>query len=128
MKVMSIPVLLLVILASSVFLAGQAQNKGKAAAAPIKVSGAEAATHLITGGAKPEYPPEVLMKEIQGKVVLQAVVGKDGSIEKLKTISGSPKLAQALATALHYAKYRPFLVNGAPVEAQFPIEYVFKLD
>jgi protein TonB len=128
MKGISIRILLLFVLASSMFLAGQAQNKGKATVAPLKVSEAEAATHLITGGAKPEYPPEVLMKEIQGKVVLQAVVGKDGSIEKLKTISGNPRLAQALATAVHQAKYRPFLVNGAPVEAEFPIEYVFKLD
>jgi TonB family protein len=125
---MSIPVLLLFVLASGGLLTGQAQNKGKAAVASVKVSEAEAATHLITNAAKPEYPPEAMVKEIQGTVILQVVVGKNGSIEKLKTISGNPMLAQAFANALRQAKYRPFLVYGAPVEAGFPIEYVFKLD
>lgn len=128
MKGMSIAVLLLFLLSSNGPLVGQAQNHGKGTVPPVKIGETEAATHLVKSY-EPEYPREALVQEIQGTVILQAVVGKDGSIEKLKIISGNPMLARAFAGTVQQTwKYRPFLVNGAPVEAEFPIEYVFKLD
>jgi outer membrane biosynthesis protein TonB len=127
MKGISILALLLFLLSSNGLLVGQAQNR-RGSSAPVKISAEEAAAHLLTT-MKPAYPHVALVNAIQGPVVLQAVVGKDGSIEKLKIISGNPILAHAFAGTVQQTwKYKPFLVNGAPVEAEFPIEYVFKLD
>jgi protein TonB len=128
MKRMSISVLLLFLLSSSGLLAGQAQTHAKATARPVKIGESEAATHLIYGPV-PEYPKAALVQEIQGTVMLRAVVGKTGSIEQVKIVSGNPMLARALAGTVQQSwKYKPFIVNGEPVEAEFPIEYVFKLD
>ena len=127
-KRISISLLLLFLLSLSGLLAAQPQTHAKAAARQVKIGEAEARTHLIDGD-KPQYPKAALIKELQGTVVLQAVVGKDGSFEKLKIVSRDPKLAQALVSTVRQSwKYKPFIVNGKPVEVAFPIEYVFKLD
>lgn len=128
MKGLSIPVFLLFLLSCSGRLEGQTQHQGKGAVSPLKIGQAEAEAHRIAGE-KPQFPKTALVQEIQGDVKLHAVVGKNGAIEKVKAISGNPLLVHSMmGTVQQTWEYKPFLVNGAPVEAEFYMEYVFKLD
>jgi len=64
---------------------------------------------------------------IQGTVVLQAVIGKDGSIQNLKVVSGHPMLAPAALEAVKQWRYKPYFLNGEPVEVDTTINVNFTL-
>jgi len=82
------------------------------------------ASHLIAYSA-PAYPPEAKAEGIEGKVTLDAVIGKDGIIQTLAVREGHPLLARsAIETVCHWA-YRPTTVNGVPVEVATEIEVSF---
>ena len=75
----------------------------------------------------PEYPPEAGRSRIQGTVVLLAVIGRDGSVQDLRVKSGLPVLAQAAMDAVKQWRYRPYLLNGEPVEVDTQITINFTL-
>jgi TonB family protein len=75
----------------------------------------------------PKYPPEAKKARIQGKVVLQAIVGKDGKIEQLHVMSGPKELQQSALDAVRQWIYTPFLLNGAPVEVETTINVIYTL-
>jgi len=60
-------------------------------------------------------------------VMLQAVIGKDGRIENLQMISGHPMLAPAAIEAVRQWRYRPYTLNGEPVEVETEITVNFVL-
>jgi protein TonB len=64
---------------------------------------------------------------IQGSVVLRATIGKQGTIENLQVLSGHPMLAQAAVEAVRQWRYRPYYLNGEPVEVdtQVVVNFVF---
>jgi protein TonB len=64
---------------------------------------------------------------IQGLVVLQATIGKDGSVENLHVISGHPLLAPAAIRAVQQWRYKPYYLNGEPVEVETYINVNFTL-
>jgi TonB family protein len=86
-----------------------------------KVSGGEPEQHLM-----PDYPPRALQRNIQGTVVLKALVGKDGRVRNVQVLSGPPVLASAVLEAVRAWRYRPFYRNGEPVEfeTQVAIEFI----
>ena len=85
-----------------------------------------AALHCIAY-AEPTYPPEARPDGIEGAVVLDAVIGKDGEILSLSVHEGHPILAEsALETVRHWV-YDPIKVNGIAVEVQTQIEVAFTL-
>ncbi len=65
---------------------------------------------------KPVYPPLAKQARIQGVVILEAVIGKDGAVSEIKVINGHPLLQQAAIDAVSQWKYKPTLLNGEPVE------------
>ena len=75
----------------------------------------------------PQYPATVRALRIQGVVVLQATISKNGSIENLRVVSGPPLLRQAAIDAVQTWRYRPYLLNGDPVEVETTINVVFTL-
>ena len=75
--------------------------------------------------AKPLYPPLAKQARIQGKVMLNAVIGKDGAIQNLTVASGHPLLVQAALDAVRQWVYQPTLLNGEPVEVVTQIEVNF---
>ena len=75
----------------------------------------------------PQYPPEAGRARIEGAVVLMAVIGKDGSVEDVRVESGLPILAQAAIDAVKQWRYRPYLLNGEPVEVDSRITINFTL-
>ena len=82
---------------------------------------------LLVHQVKPTYPPLARQARIQGTVVLQAVIGKDGSIQGLKVVSGHPMLAPAALEAVKQWKYKPYFLNGEPVEVDTTINVNFTL-
>lgn len=79
------------------------------------------------GGDMPVYPPDAKAAHIEGTVVLQALIAKDGSIQNLRVVSGPPMLQAAAVDAVRTWKYRPYLLNGEPVEVETQINVVFSL-
>ncbi|HMK30091.1 MAG TPA: energy transducer TonB [Terriglobales bacterium] len=75
----------------------------------------------------PQYPPLARQARIQGAVVLQAVIGKDGAIQNLRLISGHPMLAPAAIDAVKQWRYKPYFLNGEPVEVDTQITVNFNL-
>jgi TonB family protein len=82
---------------------------------------------LLAHRVQPDYPLEARQARIQGAVVLRAVIGKDGSIEKLTLVSGHPMLAPAAIDAVQQWRYRPYLLLGSPVEVDTEISVNFQL-
>jgi periplasmic protein TonB len=82
---------------------------------------------MIIRRVNPPYPPLARQARIQGPVVLQAEIGKDGSIQNLHLISGHPMLAPAAIEAIKQWKYKPYILNGEPVEVETTITFNFTL-
>ena len=76
---------------------------------------------------QPQYPPMAKVAHIQGDVVLQATISKSGVIENLRAISGHPILIQAALDAVRQWKYKPYLLNGEPVEVETTIKVNFHM-
>ena len=64
---------------------------------------------------------------IQGQVVLQAVISKQGSIENLRVVAGHPMLVPAAIEAVRQWRYRPYILNNEPVEVETQITVNFSL-
>lgn len=75
----------------------------------------------------PAYPQLARTARIQGAVVLQAMISKSGSIENLRLLSGHPMLAGAAIEAVRQWRYRPYILNGEPVEVETQITVNFSL-
>jgi protein TonB len=75
----------------------------------------------------PQYPPEAGRARLEGAVVLMAVIGQDGSVRDVRVESGLPILAQAAIDAVKQWRYRPYLVDGEPVEVDSRITINFTL-
>ena len=76
----------------------------------------------------PQYPQMAKIARVQGPVVLAAVIGKDGSIANLHVLStASPLLNQAAIDAVKQWRYRPYILNGEPVEVDTTITVNFTL-
>ena len=72
-------------------------------------------------GMTPQYPAVAKAAHIEGVVVLQATISRQGTIEKLQVLSGPPLLVQAALDAVKTWQYRPYLLNGEPVEVEAQI-------
>jgi len=81
---------------------------------------------LITKVA-PEYPEEARQAHIQGTVILQVRIDKEGNVVSLELISGHPMLAATAIAAVRQWKYRPYLLNGEPVEVDTQVLVNFVL-
>ena len=98
----------------------------KIAAQKVRVSSG-VAQGLLVHQVTPKYPPLARQSRIQGTVVLQAVIGKDGTVQNLHVLSGHPLLTQAAMDAVKQWRYKPYYVNGEPVEADTQINVNFTL-
>ncbi len=76
----------------------------------------------------PKYPPIPQAAHLEGTVVLSATISKAGRIENLHVVSGSPMFTQAAMDAVAQWVYRPYLLNGQPVEVETTVNVVFKLE
>lgn len=82
---------------------------------------------MLLRQAKPAYPPLARERHLEGAVILKAVIGRDGVVRDLKGVSGPAVLVQSAISAVRQWRYRPYLLNGKPVEVQTMITVFFKL-
>jgi len=97
-------------------------------ATPQRVRVSQGVTQgLVIRKIQPTYPPLARQARIQGQVVLQAEISKDGTIQNLRLISGHPMLAPAAIEAVKQWRYKPYFLNGEPVEVETQITVNFSL-
>jgi TonB family protein len=96
------------------------------ASQPVQVPSKVADEYLVLR-VEPEYPEAAREQHIQGPVLIEALVGKDGKVEKLSTISGDSQLATAATDAVQQWRFKPFFKNGVPEEFQTQITVSFRL-
>ena len=88
-------------------------------------------SHMMEGNlirrVQPEYPPLARSARIQGRVVLSAVISKEGTIENLRVLAGHPMLVRAAIEAVSQWRYRPYILNGESVEVETRITVNFSL-
>jgi protein TonB len=97
-------------------------------AAPHRVLVSQGVTQgMVLHRVQPSYPPLARQARIQGSVVLQAEIGKDGSIQNLHLISGHPMLAPSAIEAVKQWRYKPYILNREPVEVETTITVNFML-
>lgn len=82
---------------------------------------------LLIHQVRPQYPVPARNARIQGTVLLQATIGRDGAIQNLRLISGHPFLTQAAMDAVRQWRYRPYLLNHEPGEVDTTIQVNFTL-
>lgn len=93
---------------------------------PIRVGGRVQAAR-IEKRVLPSYPVEAQQEGITGRVLLRAVIAKDGAVKSLKLNSGHPLLATAAIEAVRQWRYKPTRLNGRAVEVITEIEVIFTL-
>jgi len=98
----------------------------KASLKRVTVGGNVQAARLINK-VQPLYPPLARQTRISGTVKLHAIIGKDGTVQRLEVQSGHPLLVQAAQDAVRQWRYQPTLLNGEPVEVDTEIDVIFSL-
>lgn len=93
---------------------------------PVRVSSGVAEGHLLSP-IQPVYPAIAKVAHIQGTVVIEAIISKQGFVEQAHIVSGQPMLAQAAMAAVSRARYQPYKLNGEPVEVETTINIDFVL-
>lgn len=82
---------------------------------------------LLLKKVNPKYPDKARQEAIQGTVVLNASISKEGDIEDVTVASGDPVLAKAAVKAVKQWKYKPYIFRGQPVVVDTTIQVNFTL-
>lgn len=82
---------------------------------------------LLIHRVEPAYPPLARAARVQGEVVLSALIDTNGQIQNLQLVSGHPMLVPAALAAVKQWRYKPYLLNGQPVEVETTITVIFSL-
>ena len=98
-------------------------------AAPTRIRVSQGVTQgMKIHDVQPQYPQMAKIARVQGPVVLAAVIGKDGAIQNLRVVStASPLLNAAAVDAVKQWRYKPYILNGEPVEVDTTITVNFTL-
>jgi TonB family protein len=83
-------------------------------------------TNLISSRV-PAYPEAARGDHVEGRVVMQARISKSGMVGHLRVLEGNPMLRSAATEAVSKWRYRPYLVNGEPVEVVTTVSVDFIL-
>jgi protein TonB len=82
---------------------------------------------LLIRKVTPIYPKLAIISRQQGTVLLQAEIGREGTIQNLRVVSGPPLLINSAIDAVKQWRYRPYLLNNEPVEVETQITVKFTL-
>jgi len=109
-------------------LAGSDSGHDEKSATPQRVRVSQGVSQgLLIHKVQPIYPPLARQARVQGTVVLQALIGTDGTIENLHVVSGHPMLTDAALQAVKQWQYKTYYLNGNPVEVETTINVNFTL-
>jgi TonB family protein len=87
---------------------------------------AEVMEKLVTHRVDPEYPPAARPAKLQGVIVLDVVVGSDGSVMEVRALNGPEVLAQAATEALRWWRFEPYRVDGKAMVVETKVAMEFK--
>jgi TonB family protein len=94
--------------------------------APAKVH-VKATDLTLVNHTMPVYPAEAKKEKVSGKVVLDAIIARDGTIADLRVVSGPALLQQSALDAVKEWRYKPYLLNGETVAVDTTINVVYTL-
>ena len=94
--------------------------------APVRVGG-NVKQPKVVHIEQPNYPPEARRARVEGVVILEATVTAEGTVDKVKVISGPPILTGAAVEALTHWKYEPTYLNGQAVPVILTARISFSL-
>lgn len=95
-------------------------------AEPVRVGGDIKEPKKIKD-AKPVYPQVAMAAKVEGMVIIEATIGKDGSVQDAKILRHVPLLDQAAMDAVKEWKFTPTTLNGQPVEVLMTVTVNFTL-
>jgi TonB family protein len=101
-------------------------SAGAQPSGPIHVSSKIMQGNRISGP-MPVYPPDAKKAKVQGKVVIDATIDKEGNVADAQPVSGPPMLKNSALDAVKQWKYKPYLLNGEPVEVETTINVTYSL-
>ena len=93
----------------------------------VKVAPAVMEANLVASRV-PVYPEKAKAEHIEGPVLVQALISKDGFVDRVHVVQGDSHLRNAAAAAVQRWRFRPYLLNGQPVEVATVLKVDFKLD
>lgn len=102
-------------------------DKSIQAASPLVHISEDVASGLLINKVSPTYPVLARQTKVQGTVVLDANISKEGTVESLKVITGHPLLIQSAIDTAKQLRYKPYLQNGEPVAINTRIAIRFSL-
>jgi periplasmic protein TonB len=82
---------------------------------------------MLLAPIRPAYPVIAKVARVQGTVVVEAVISRQGAIESLHVVSGPAMLQNAALDAIREARYRPYRLNGEPIAVETTITVIFRL-
>ena len=98
-----------------------------APAPPARSLGGQVQAPKLVSSPSPVYPPDALREQVQGIVVIDALIDEAGKIADVKVVSGPTALKQAAIDALRTWKYEPARLNGQPIAAHTQVNINFAL-
>lgn len=102
-----------------------AANVTSSAAEHIEMS--SDAAHIVSHPVRPNYPLLARQMKVQGSVILQALIGRDGVIQNLRVVSGPHILASAAQDAVRQWHFKPHLQGNEAVETEAKITVNFTI-
>jgi protein TonB len=94
--------------------------------APVRIGGELTAPALLER-AEPDYPPFAVRAQVQGIVILEAVVDRNGRVEDVRVLRSIPLLDSAAVAAVRKWRYSPLLLNGQPERFVLTVTVSFSL-
>ena len=126
LKILFCELLCLIPIFSSPAAAGQVPDTSASSSPPIKIS-QDVASTLILQKSPLKYPDAARAAGIDGAVVLRIVVSDTGAVKDVTIISGNPILGQASVDSVRQWRYKPYVVNGVPVEMETELSIAFRI-
>lgn len=96
-------------------------------AGAVRVSPSAMEANLVASRV-PAYPETAKIEGVEGPVVMQAIISKDGFVKRMHVIQGDTRLRSAATEAVSRWRYRPYMLSGQPVEVATTITVDFNLD
>jgi protein TonB len=93
----------------------------------VRVSSGVMASNLVESSV-PDYPKLARLTGLQGPVVLEVVISDRGTVDHVDVVKGHHLLRAAAESAVKHWRYRPYLLDGRPVEVATTVTVDFKLD
>jgi TonB family protein len=102
------------------------QSDARPASAPVKIP-PTAAESFVIQRVEPQYPEAARQERVQGAVVLQVEVNKNGVVQELRALSGDPILIMAAADAVRHWRFKPYAPRGQALDFETQITVNFRL-